>query len=159
MSILMSPSNSTGWGLGVANMYGGALTRQGLYTVQVRGYYRRPWGSVRKSTSAEMDDTIESVVRSARRYRRGRRRRAAASGDSIASAIESVVRGARRYASRRDRAIDATINSVVRSARRYSRASRSLLAARRVARSAARRARTARWRRIHRGIRIRRSRT
>lgn len=156
----MSPSNSTGWGLGVTNMYGGALTRQGLYTVAVRGYYRRPWGSVRKSTSAEMDDTIESVVRAARRYRRGgRRRRAVASGDSISSAIESVVRGARRYASRRDRAIDATINSVVRGARRYSRATRALRAARRVARSAARRARTARWRRIHRGMRIRRART
>lgn len=70
MSILVSPSNNTGWGLGVKGMYGGARRRSELHPVRVRRYYRARWGSVngrRNRFRNTVDDVIDSVVARARR--------------------------------------------------------------------------------------------
>nr|WGN96461.1 pVII protein [Lemur mastadenovirus] len=103
MAILISPSNNTGWGLGTKSMFGGATTRSDSHPVLVKQHYRAPWGSqvpwrrARRSAPGRnaVDETIESVVRQARKYARRRRRNA------IDSTIESVVRQARRYGRRR----------------------------------------------------------
>lgn len=152
MSLLISPSNSTGWGLGTRRLYGGARAYQPPYTVSVRSYYRRPWGTVKRRTptglaairplsgrrkkrsrksvasgpSPSVDAAIATVVRRARRYARKKARRArrGQTPAAISATIERVVRGARRYVKRRDRAISQTIESVVRGARRYARGGR-----------------------------------
>ncbi|AAB53755.1 pVII [Murine mastadenovirus A] len=45
MSILISPSDNTGWGLGTGKMYGGARKRSAEHPVHVRSYWRAAWGS------------------------------------------------------------------------------------------------------------------
>lgn len=166
MSLLISPSNSTGWGLGTRRLYGGARAYQPPYTVSVRSYYRRPWGTVKRRTptgltairplsgsrrrrrkvavsgpSPSVDAAIDAVVRRARRYgrRKARRAKRGQSAAAINATIESVVRGARRYAKKRNSAISRTIESVVRGARRYARGARAtamLRRARKIARAA-----------------------
>lgn len=132
MSILISPSNNTGWGLGVAKMYGGAKRRSEQHPVRVRGHFRAPWGSHSRGRTVgrtTVDDVIDSVVEEARNYQSGR--------STVDEVIEGVVADARAYARRRSRAR--------RRARRgptaAMRAARSLLRrARAVGRRAARRA-------------------
>lgn len=70
MSILVSPSNNSGWGLGVKGMYGGARRRSEAHPVRVRRYYRAMWGAVngrRNRNRSTIDEAIESVVARARR--------------------------------------------------------------------------------------------
>lgn len=70
MSILVSPSNNSGWGLGVKGMYGGARRRSEAHPVRVRRYYRARWGSVngrRNRARSTVDEVIDSVVAQARR--------------------------------------------------------------------------------------------
>lgn len=127
MSILISPSNNSGWGLGVSKMYGGARERSDSHPVLVRQHYRAPWGihkGRRRRGTDSISRTIESVVRRARRYKGRRGRRSAA--DPVSATIESVVRSARRYKKGRRTRVAATpqsysdaIESVVAAARDY----------------------------------------
>ncbi|QHR77496.1 pVII [Squirrel monkey adenovirus] len=70
MSILISPSNNTGWGLGTSKMFGGAKRRSSEYPVLVRRHFRAPWGArkgrLRQRTT--VDDVIDSVVEDARNW-------------------------------------------------------------------------------------------
>lgn len=123
MAILVSPSNNSGWGLGVKDMYGGALKRSANHPVAVRKHYRAPWGSKTRRTAVAMtqtdrdaiNDTIDDVVRAARGYTRP-------AASSIENTINNVVRAARNYRTRN--AIDDTIDRVIRAARRYRRKKR-----------------------------------
>ncbi|AWY10558.1 pVII [Polar bear adenovirus 1] len=45
---LKSPSNNSGWGLGLYRMYGGAKKRSAEHPVLVRKHYRAPWGSKKR---------------------------------------------------------------------------------------------------------------
>lgn len=128
MSLLISPSNSTGWGLGTRRLYGGARAYQPPYTVSVRSYYRRPWGTVKRRTPTGL--TAITPLSGSRRRRKVGRKSVSSSGPSpsVDAAIDAVVRRARRYGRKKARrarrgqtaaAINATIESVVRGARRY----------------------------------------
>lgn len=101
MSILISPSNNTGWGLGSTRMYGGAKTRSSQHPVRVRGHYRAPWGAHTRGRTGRttVDDVIDSVVADARKYRRP----AASAGSTVDAVIDEVVANARDYARRRRR--------------------------------------------------------
>lgn len=101
MSILISPSNNTGWGLGSTRMYGGAKTRSSQHPVRVRGHYRAPWGAHTRGRTGRttVDDVIDSVVADARKYRRP----AASAGSTVDAVIDEVVADARDYARRRRR--------------------------------------------------------
>lgn len=83
MAVLISPSNNSGWGLGVKGMYGGSKYRSLAHPVLVKRHYRAKWGTVsgRKAVEASntIDEAIDSVVRAAASSagkRRRRRRRA-----------------------------------------------------------------------------------
>lgn len=59
MAVLISPSNNTGWGLGVRGMFGsgrrltgGARERSDDYPVLVRQHYRAPWGAISRGRRA-----------------------------------------------------------------------------------------------------------
>ncbi|WOR02120.1 core protein precursor pVII [Human adenovirus 12] len=101
MSILVSPSNNTGWGLGAARMYGGAKTRSSQHPVRVRGHYRAPWGAHTRGRTGRttVDDVIDSVVADARNYRAP----AETAGSTVDAVIDEVVANARAYARRRRR--------------------------------------------------------
>lgn len=99
MSILISPDNNTGWGLGSAKMYGGAKRRSSQHPVRVRGHYRAPWGAYKRglvSTRTAVDDTIDAVIADARNYNP-----AANAASTVDSVIDSVVANARAYARRK----------------------------------------------------------
>ncbi|AUG71837.1 pVII [Rhesus adenovirus 64] len=102
MSILISPDNNTGWGLGSGKMYGGAKRRSSQHPVRVRGHFRAPWGAYKRGLSGRtaVDDTIDAVIADARRYNPGPVASAASTVDSV---IDSVVAGARAYARRKRR--------------------------------------------------------
>ncbi|AFK92732.1 pVII [Human adenovirus 43] len=76
MSILISPSNNTGWGLTrPSTMYGGAKKRSQQHPVRVRGHFRAPWGAYKRGRTSTatavrttVDDVIDSVVADARNY-------------------------------------------------------------------------------------------
>ncbi|AGK27134.1 pVII [Baboon adenovirus 3] len=97
MSILISPDNNTGWGLGSTKMYGGAKRRSSQHPVRVRGHYRAPWGAYKRGLSARtaVDDTIDAVIADARQYK--------PAVSTVDSVIDSVVAGARAYARRKRR--------------------------------------------------------
>lgn len=79
MSILISPSNNTGWGLGTRRLFGGARVRSSEHPVAVRSHFRANWGSrkgyVRRgrargrrapmdaATAAQVEATIDHVAR------------------------------------------------------------------------------------------------
>lgn len=70
MSILVSPSNNSGWGLGVKGMYGSGRRWSEAQPVRVRKYYRAKWGTVngrRSRTRTSVDEVIDGVVAQARR--------------------------------------------------------------------------------------------
>ncbi|AQQ73630.1 pVII [Harbour porpoise adenovirus 1] len=81
MAILVSPSNNTGWGLGMKSMYGGAKILSEHHPVKVVSHYRAQWGSkkgrARRSNMVITDDPVADVVNAIgpgrRRKRRGRR--------------------------------------------------------------------------------------
>uniref|UniRef100_A0AAU6S539 Adenoviral core protein VII n=1 Tax=Pipistrellus pipistrellus adenovirus TaxID=3140007 RepID=A0AAU6S539_9ADEN len=85
MAVLITPSNNTGWGLGLKGMYGGRLiggarVRSDAYPVRVRKHYRAPWGSVSRGrrpvvTRQELRDRRRRDRERDRRDRRTRRRR------------------------------------------------------------------------------------
>ncbi|UEC95842.1 pVII protein [Simian adenovirus ER] len=95
MSILISPSNNTGWGLGVTKMYGGAKRRSPQHPVRVRGHFRAPWGSHTRGRTGRttVDDVIDSVVADARNYQPAR--------STVDEVIDGVVADARAYARRK----------------------------------------------------------
>ncbi|ACI04181.1 pVII [Human adenovirus 53] len=103
MSILISPSNNTGWGLTrPSTMYGGAKKRSQQHPVRVRGHFRAPWGAYKRGrTSAPaavrttVDDVIDSVVADARNY--------TPAPSTVDAVIDSVVADARDYARRKSR--------------------------------------------------------
>ncbi|AZI15459.1 core protein precursor pVII [Human adenovirus 86] len=103
MSILISPSNNTGWGLTrPSTMYGGAKKRSQQHPVRVRGHFRAPWGAYKRgrtSTTAAVrttvDDVIDSVVADARNY--------TPAPSTVDAVIDSVVADARDYARRKSR--------------------------------------------------------
>ncbi len=102
MSILISPSNNTGWGLlrAPSKMFGGARKRSDQHPVRVRGHYRAPWGAHKRGRTGTagrttVDEAIDSVVEQARNY--------TPAVSTVDAAIESVVRGARRYAKAKSR--------------------------------------------------------
>lgn len=149
MSILISPSNNTGWGLGVNKMYGGAKHRSTQHPVRVRGHYRAPWGAYKRNRRVAerttVDDVIDSVVADARNYVPPTAVPAAAAS-TVDAVIDSVVADARAYA---------------RQKRRQRRARRSLArptAAMRAARNLLRRARRTSRRAMARQIRAGRTR-
>ncbi|ADZ39841.1 pVII [Simian adenovirus 49] len=125
MSVLISPSNNTGWGLGVSKMYGGAKRRSSEHPVRVRGHYRAPWGAHKRGRTGRttVDEVIDSVVADAANYTPG-----AAGPSTVDSVIDSVVANARAYARRKQR-------------RRRAAAARRLTPAMRAARAVLRRAR------------------
>ncbi|AEP16414.1 core protein [Equine adenovirus 1] len=85
MAILISPTNNTGWGLGLGNnkLFGGAVTRSDEHPVYVKAHYRASWGSRTRSrrtrrvrrarvrvsvpmdpvTAAQVAETIDEVAR------------------------------------------------------------------------------------------------
>ncbi len=100
MSILISPSNNTGWGLRTpTRMYGGARKRSTQHPVRVRGHFRAPWGALkgRTRTRTTVDDVIDQVVADARNYT------PAAPASTVDAVIDSVVADARDYARRKSR--------------------------------------------------------
>ncbi len=104
MSILISPSNNTGWGLRApSKMFGGARKRSEQHPVRVRGHYRAPWGAHKRGRTGRttVDDVIDSVVEQARHYTPGAPTPPAVS--TVDQAINSVVQGARRYANLKSR--------------------------------------------------------
>ncbi len=101
MSILISPSNNTGWGLHApSKMYGGARQRSTQHPVRVRGHFRAPWGALkgRVRSRTTVDDVIDQVVADARNYTP-----AAAPVSTVDAVIDSVVADARRYARAKSR--------------------------------------------------------
>lgn len=62
MAILVSPSNNSGWGLGLRSMYGGARKRSAEHPVRVRGHYRAAWGS-KKGTRNRGTQTVRPVIK------------------------------------------------------------------------------------------------
>lgn len=101
MSILISPSNNTGWGLRApSKMYGGARQRSTQHPVRVRGHFRAPWGALKGRVRARttVDDVIDQVVADARNYTP-----AAAPVSTVDAVIDSVVADARRYARAKSR--------------------------------------------------------
>ncbi|AAS10437.1 pVII [Simian adenovirus 24] len=101
MSILISPSNNTGWGLRApSKMYGGARQRSTQHPVRVRGHFRAPWGALkgRVRSRTTVDDVIDQVVADARNYTP-----AAAPASTVDAVIDSVVADARRYARAKSR--------------------------------------------------------
>lgn len=102
MSILISPSNNTGWGLRApSKMYGGARQRSTQHPVRVRGHFRAPWGALKGRVRARttVDDVIDQVVADARNYTPA----AAAPVSTVDAVIDSVVADARRYARAKSR--------------------------------------------------------
>lgn len=90
MAVLITPSNNTGWGLGLKGMYGGRLiggarVRSESYPVRVRKHYRAPWGSISRGRRATVTrrelidrrrrDRQRDRARRERQDRRERRRR------------------------------------------------------------------------------------
>lgn len=143
MSILISPSNNTGWGLGVGKMYGGAKRRSPQHPVRVRGHFRAPWGSHSRGRTGSsgrttVDDVIDSVVEEARRYQPATTTTGRSTVDEV---IDGVVADAREYVRRRSRARRVARRRRGRRATAAVRAARSLLRrARIVGRRAAKRA-------------------
>ncbi|ALE15300.1 pVII [bottlenose dolphin adenovirus 2] len=78
MAILVSPSNNTGWGLGLKTMYGGARVLSEHHPVKVVSHYRAQWGSkkgrTKKSTMVITDDPVADVVNAIGPGRKRRRR-------------------------------------------------------------------------------------
>ncbi|ALE30393.1 pVII [Simian adenovirus 16] len=104
MSILVSPSNNTGWGFSSTKMYGGAKRRSADHPVRVRGHFRAPWGAHKRGRTGRttVDEVIDSVVADAGRYVRPASA-AAAAASTVDSVIDSVVADARAYARRKRR--------------------------------------------------------
>lgn len=154
MSILISPDNNTGWGLGSTKMYGGAKKRSSQHPVRVRGHYRAPWGAYKRGRTGRtaVDDTIDAVIAEARRYKPGPAAAAATAASTVDSVIDSVVADARAYARRKRRlhrrrrptaammAARAVLRRARRIGRRAMRRAAANAAAGRVRRQAARRA-------------------
>lgn len=106
MAVLISPSNNSGWGLGVKGMYGGAKRRSANAPILVKRHYRARWGAVngrRAATKADLllDDTINRVVRSARRYYRRHRKPRLLPRSDIAFLTTRARRGPRIRRTRR----------------------------------------------------------
>ncbi|AAA84976.1 pVII [Ovine adenovirus 7] len=53
MSILVSPSDNTGWGIGTSSMRATGLKFSKKQPVRVRPYYRAQWGQLNARTSLE----------------------------------------------------------------------------------------------------------
>lgn len=106
MAVLISPSNNSGWGLGVKNMYGGSRSWSENTPVVVRKHFRARWGSKsgrRVVTTTTVDDAIESVVRRYTRPRRRRGRRIPSAGASfISRALSRIQRRRSRRLRRRN---------------------------------------------------------
>lgn len=63
MAVLISPSNNTGWGLGVKSMYGGSKFRSAAHPVLVHQHYRAKWGAIKHPrVNNTIDEVIESVI-------------------------------------------------------------------------------------------------
>lgn len=70
MSILISPSNNAGWGLGTKRLYGGAQVRSEAHPVAVKSHYRAAWGSHKGYVPRARRRRPETVVVVRRRRRR-----------------------------------------------------------------------------------------
>ena len=73
MSILITPGNNTGWGLGTKAMFGGAQQRSDAHPVAVRAHYRAAWGSRngrRRGGTRVRPPTRRAAIRARRRIRR-----------------------------------------------------------------------------------------
>ncbi|ARE31885.1 pVII [red squirrel adenovirus 1] len=108
MAVLISPSNNSGWGLGMKSMYGGAKSWTESHPVMVRKHFRARWGSKsgrKVVTTTTVDDAIEAVVRRARRgkRRRGRGRRIPSASTSFLSRALQRIQRRRRARTRRTR--------------------------------------------------------
>uniref|UniRef100_A0AAU7DZ76 PVII protein n=1 Tax=Cardioderma bat adenovirus TaxID=3141913 RepID=A0AAU7DZ76_9ADEN len=128
MAVLISPSNNSGWGLGLRSMYGGAKTKSAQHPVFVHAHYRASWGS---QTGRR------------RRTARAARRAAAAAMDAVTAAqVDAVIDDVARNGPPATRS--AVVVSAPRRSGRYSlRTSRrltpaGLALARRIARRAVR---------------------
>lgn len=75
MAVLISPSNNSGWGLGVRGMFGGARERSSAYPVHVRQHYRAPWGSIARGRHGP-GPVLEHIIgrKEKRRWRKTRGR-------------------------------------------------------------------------------------
>lgn len=143
MAVLISPSNNTGWGLGVRSMFGGARVRSNEHPVLVRQHYRAAWGSRNNRRRRAVAPAVAAVRAAARAGRRRHRRRG--------RVIPSILAGplfARRRRGRRPRALPAPVRGPrIRHTRRLANAIEAVLARaagaqpRRSARISSRRAR------------------
>lgn len=109
MAVVVSPSNNTGWGLGLRGLYGGAKQKSAQHPVYVNSHYRAGWGTLKRSsrsgkrrggrrsrarvpldpvTAAQVEATIDEVARN---------------GPPAARAAISAARTATRYNLRRNR--------------------------------------------------------
>nr|WRQ19849.1 MAG: pVII protein [unidentified adenovirus] len=104
MAVLISPSNNSGWGLGVKSMYGGARAWAETHPVMVRKHFRARWGSRsgrKVTTTTTVDDAIDAVVRRVTRPRRRRGRRLPNAGASFLSRALNRIQRRRRNRVRR----------------------------------------------------------
>lgn len=157
MSILISPNNNTGWGMGTKVMYGGAKMLSEQHPVRVSQHYRAAWGSKKGRTPKTRvamtitDDPVADVVNAIERDRLRKRRQRRA---------RHLVRRARSRLSTRMRITDDPVADVVNAvaaatARRRSRRRAHTQSRRRSARLQAQNARrNVYWVRNADGVRV-----
>ena len=94
MAVLISPSNNTGWGLGVKSMYGGARLFSDNHPVRVRRHYRAVWGA-NKRGRVWMPRTANPVADVLHAYEATMRRQAGAAPAAAVVAAAPRRRGRR----------------------------------------------------------------
>ena len=123
MAVLISPSNNSGWGLGVKGMYGGAKILSESHPVRVLKHYRAAWGSrkgrvIRRQPMRITNDPVADVVAAIgpgrrKRGRKGRRgRRMRITSDPVADVVRAI--GRRRKKGRKMRRTSNPVMDVVR---------------------------------------------
>ncbi|AIA22353.1 pVII [California sea lion adenovirus 1] len=102
MSILISPTNNTGWGIGSGILYGGARTRSDVHPVKVRAHYRAAWGSKngRSQAAVAVAQAVADEIGASSSVRRKLKKRKKFLRRMLPSATETflmnAIRGRRR---------------------------------------------------------------
>nr|AJW67412.1 pVII [short-tailed pygmy chameleon adenovirus 1] len=89
MSILISPSDNTGWGVGNARIRGTGLHWSDIQPVRVQKYYRGQWGQANGRTSKRK--LRKNLVKYTRRYGNRQRRNTSSSTVLLRSTPDTVL--------------------------------------------------------------------
>lgn len=113
MSILISPSDNTGWGIGTSRMRATGVKFTLKQPVKVNRHYRAQWGQVNgRSTVSKLRTGLKNYLKQywkTRRHRKSNRSLAAYTGGStfaariLASAARAAASDLRRRSNRRRR--------------------------------------------------------